>query len=200
MTDQNKEPSANGIRVVFVGPPGVGKGTQCRRISQYFGVPHLSTGDMLRATDPDSDFGKLVRDCIDDGGFVPDYVAMRMVIQRLRQPDCANGFILDGFPRTLPQAEMFDEHLAGQGMRLECVVYLTADQETLHQRLRRRFELEGRPDDSADAIQPRLELFTELTQPLVQHYAALGVLNTVPGIGPPDEVFDSLLDSLNTRR
>src|SRR6056297_431292 len=141
---------ATALRVVFFGPPGAGKGTQCKQLTQRYRIPHLSTGEMLRATKGDSSLGRLVSSYIDGGRLAPDLLVMRILIKRLRQSDCDAGYLLDGFPRTVNQAEMFDRHLADQGTRLDRVLSLEVDQETLVDRLLERATRENRADDSAE--------------------------------------------------
>ena len=112
------------MRIVFIGPPGAGKGTQCKRLTEYLSIPHLSTGDMLRETRGTSALGRLVASYIDSGRLAPDYLVMRIVIKRMSEDDCRGGCLFDGFPRTLNQAQMLDEHLDSQGSRLDLVIDL----------------------------------------------------------------------------
>ena len=180
------------MRIVFIGPPGAGKGTQCRRLAEWLEVPHLSTGDMLRKTRSDSGLGRLVSSYIDAGQLAPDYLVLRILTRRLAEPDCAAGMIFDGFPRTVRQAELLDELLGADGERLDLVLELDARQDELVDRLLKRAEIEHRQDDNAEAIAARLELFNTQTSPLVEHYADRGLVKRIDGMRSPDEVFEQV--------
>lgn len=173
------------MRVVFIGPPGAGKGTQAARIEEYLSISHLSTGDMLReAITNDTETGRLAKQYIDKGELVTDKVVIKAVIDRLRQPECAPGVLFDGFPRTLAQAEALDEHLAIQGMAIDAVIELVVEDEIIVQRLAGR----GRPDDQHEIIQQRLRVFRNQTAPLLDYYRHQNKLISIDGIGTPDEV------------
>ena len=178
------------MRIVLFGAPGVGKGTQAVRLCKHFASPHLSTGDMLRsartAGTPD---GIEAGVHMDDGRLVPDALVLRVVEQRLQQPDCQEGFILDGFPRTEPQAETLDRWLEKQGRPLACVVQIAVDRDMILERLSKR----GRSDDDQRVIARRLDQYEQLTRPLVNYYNQRGLMRYVDGIGSPDEVFERLL-------
>lgn len=176
--------------VVFLGPPGVGKGTQASRLCQLLAVPHLSTGDMLRqARGAGTPLGRSVAEFLDQGRLVPDEVVVSVVQQRLWQPDCRTGCLFDGFPRTLVQAQALEEMLAAEGHRIDRVLELTLAEDQLVARMLQRAQRENRADDTPDTIQRRLNVYREQTAPLVAHYAAACLLRTVDGGGTPEEVF-----------
>lgn len=174
------------MRVIFIGPPGVGKGTQSKRLLDYLDVPHLSTGDMLRqAVADDSEIGRLSQEYMSSGKLVPDPIILEIVGQRLGQDDCQRGCLLDGFPRTLAQAKALDEYLDERGMPLSGVLELKVDQDEVVRRLAGR----GRADDAPEIILARLENYARQTQPLLDYYRKRGLLHEVDGTGTPDQVF-----------
>ncbi len=174
------------MRVVFLGPPGAGKGTQSKQLLTYLGVPHLSTGEMLRQEIREqSSIGLESREQIAAGRLVADPTIMKIVSQRLSQPDCAGGVLFDGFPRTLGQARALDELLAAGGQPLDGVLELKVDEDEL---VRRR-DSRGRADDQPEVVRERLNQYRRLTQPLVDYYRQQGLLHTIDGTGSTDEVF-----------
>ncbi len=188
------------MRIVFVGPPGVGKGTQCKRLTQYLNIPHLSTGDMLRQTRGASALGRLVASYIDCGRLAPDYLVMRIVIRRMEEPDCQRGCLFDGFPRTIIQAQMLDEHLESGGDQLDLVLDLVAQQEELVARLLKRAEIEHRADDTAETISARLRVFHTQTAPLLDYYHERGIVEQIDGMKSPDEVFAQIRRCVDARK
>jgi adenylate kinase len=176
-------------RLLLLGPPGAGKGTQARFLVERLGVPQISTGDMLRAAvAAGSEVGLRAKSFMDAGKLVPDAVVIGVAEERLRQPDAAEGFVLDGFPRTVAQAEALDLLLARLGSKLERCVVLTVDEDELVERLLRRAGIEGRSDDNDESIRTRMQEYRRKTEPLVDHYRERGVVAEVDGIGEIDEV------------
>lgn len=180
------------MRIVFIGPPGSGKGTQCSRLSQHLSVPHLSTGDMLRQTRDDSSLGKLVASFINTGRLAPDYLVMPIVTKRLAEPDCANGCLFDGFPRTVSQAEKLDEYLTEHGDRLDLVLNLVVDQSELVDRIMKRAETENRADDTPETVAARLQVFESQTAPVLNYYQVHGIIHRIDGMQSPDQVFEQI--------
>jgi adenylate kinase len=186
-------------RLVIMGPQGSGKGTQAARLAQHLGVPTISTGDIFRANIAGgTTLGALAQEYTGRGELVPDEVTNDMVRNRLAEPDAADGFILDGFPRNAAQVTALDEILDGLGVRLDVVVQLTAERGELLARMRRRAEIEGRADDTEDVIARRLDIYDAETAPLAAAYAERGLLISVNGIGDVDEVTARLLGALSS--
>lgn len=184
------------MRLIFIGPPGAGKGTQSTRLIERLGVPHLSTGDMLReAVEKQTPEGKAAADYMNRGALVPDDIILAMVGRRIGEPDCANGCLFDGFPRTVPQAAALDALLAKRNMPLDAVLELRANENAIVQRLSGR----GRSDDRPEVIRERLEAYRRQTEPLVEHYRNQGILRSVDGEGSPDEVADRILTALGAK-
>jgi adenylate kinase len=187
-------------RLVIMGPQGSGKGTQAARLAVRLGVPAISTGDIFRANvKGGTPLGVQAKAIIDAGDLVPDSITNAMVRDRLAQPDAAEGFILDGYPRNAAQVEALDALLAERGYELDAVLELTADRAELLARLARRAQLEGRADDTAEVIEKRLAIYAQQTQPLTDRYRDRGLLVTVDGIGDVDEVTERLVASLGAR-
>ncbi|GAA3698330.1 adenylate kinase [Zhihengliuella alba] len=184
-------------RLLIVGPPGSGKGTQAVRISERLGVVAISTGDIFRANvKGGTPLGLEAKKYIDAGDFVPDSVTNNMVRDRLQQEDVKDGFLLDGYPRTSPQVDELDSILAENGQELDAVLQLTADDEELVERLLKRAAVEGRADDTEDVIRHRLALYHEQTEVVVKRYRERGIVREVNGIGEIDEVTARVLDAL----
>lgn len=184
-------------RLVIMGPQGAGKGTQAARLAEHLGVPAISTGDIFRANiKGGTELGVLAQSYTARGELVPDSVTNEMVRDRLGQPDATEGFILDGYPRNAAQVDALDAILAELGMSLDAVVQLTADREELLTRIRRRAEIEGREDDTEEAIARRLDIYEEQTAPLTSAYATRGLLVQVDGIGEIEEVGARLVAAL----
>jgi len=185
------------MRLVLLGPPGAGKGTQAKRLAERLGVPAVSTGDIFRANvSSGTELGILAKSYLDAGEYVPDSVTNDMVRGRLAEPDAVSGFLLDGYPRTTAQLEVLDGILADAGLALDTVVELTADADEVVQRLLKRAEIEGRSDDTEDVVRRRLEVYAERTAPLTDVYGARGLVRKVDGMGAVDEVTDRLAKAL----
>lgn len=164
------------MNVLVLGPQGSGKGTQAKRIAGERGLPHVSTGEMFRALDGASPLGREVQEIMERGDLVPDGVTIRMIRERLAQDDAREGFILDGFPRNLAQAEALDEMLDEIGRSLDVIFFFDLDDETAMERALGRALEEGRPDDTPESISRRLALYHEQTAPVVEHYRTTGKL------------------------
>ena len=187
------------MHFVFIGPPGAGKGTQCQRLSNDLRIPHLSTGEILRKAKTDqTPLGKAIANGLDGGDYVDDDTMIQLVRERIDQPDCKKGFILDGFPRTIPQAENLPTIL-GPARELSAVFLLFVDRSVLGQRLAERFAKAEtpRPEDHSDAIPKRLEIYETATLPLVDFYRQSCSLHEIDGHGSPDDVYKRVRSALN---
>jgi len=215
-----------GARLIILGRQGAGKGTQCVRLSRHYVVPHISTGDMLRAAVREgTELGRLAKDIMDSGGLVGDDIMIPIVGERLAKPDASTrGYILDGFPRTVVQAEALDSITAERPLHV--VIDLDVPREIVLDRLSSRRvcrdcgtnytaagnepspwicdvcggDVQQRADDTPDSVNRRLDLYEEQTSPLIAHYSALGQLAVVNGVGHPDHVFKRLTDTIEARR
>lgn len=178
-----------GARLLIVGPPGSGKGTQAKFIGETFGIPDVSTGDIFRYHIKNlTPLGVEVKSIVDAGDYVPDELTNRIVAERLEEPDAANGFLLDGYPRTLEQVHYLDRLLAERDQPLEAVVRLLADQDEIVARLTKRAAEQGRADDTEDAIRHRQEVYNRETAPLIEVYRDRGLLVEVDGLGDVDTI------------
>jgi adenylate kinase len=190
------------MNLILLGPPGAGKGTQAKRLEERRGLVQLSTGDMLRALrDSGTPLGLQAKGIMDAGKLVPDEIMVEMIAERIDRPDCAGGFILDGFPRTVPQAAALDGMLEKRRLRLDHVIELKVDEGVLVDRIRKRLEEtppeKRRADDTPETLRHRLEVFRAQTAPILPYYRDRGVLQTVDGMKPVDEVtadIEALLD------
>ncbi|MBV8089050.1 MAG: adenylate kinase [Alphaproteobacteria bacterium] len=205
------------MKLILLGPPGSGKGTQAKRIEQTYGIPQLATGDMLRAeTTSGSALGRRVKSIMDSGELVSDEILVAMIRDRIAQRDCRDGFVLDGFPRTVPQAEALDRMLAENNSRLDAVLEFVVDEPDLIGRLSGRFtcrncgasyhelynrpkvdgvcdmcgsrEFDRRPDDQPDAIRTRFAAYRRQTEPLLNYYKKRGILQKINGMADIDNV------------
>lgn len=213
------------MNIILLGPPGAGKGTQAQRIVRKHGLIQLSTGDMLRAVvAAGSDLGKEAKRVMDAGQLMPDELMIRMISERIEQPDCRGGFILDGFPRTIPQAEALDRMLAEKGLELDSVIAMKVDEEALVRRITGRYtcancgagyhdsfqrpevdgvcdhcggtEITRRADDNEETVRTRLEAYRAQTEPILPYYREKGILRSVDGMASIDAVADEIETTL----
>jgi len=188
------------IRLLLIGAPGAGKGTQAEKLSAAYKIPAISTGDIFRHNvKNETELGKQAKAFMDRGEYVPDSLTNDLVRDRLSQADAKSGFLLDGYPRTAEQVVELDSILEAQGNKLDVVVQLTADTDEVVRRLLNRAIEQGRADDTEDVIRRRLEVYEEQTAPLTSVYASRGLLVTVDGLGEVDEVTGRILEALNAR-
>ena len=187
--------------IVFIGPPGAGKGTQAAAIVSRLDIPHVSTGVLLRqAKAADSDLGRLAASYMDERHLVPDVVMVDMIAERLTDPDCAKGCLLDGFPRTVNQAAELDEVLAKLGQTVDVVIELDCDDEVLVRRLSKRAQEEGRADDTPQTIARCQKTFRQQTRPVLDYYREKSLLHKVDGMQSRDEVFADLWKIIESTR
>lgn len=186
------------MRLIMMGPPGAGKGTQAKFVAEHFGIPAISTGDIFRANVSEgTPLGIEAKRYMDAGDYVPDEVTNLMVRNRIDEPDARPGFLLDGYPRTLAQVEELDGMIKFTGHSLDAVVVLTVDADEIVQRLLQRAQVEGRADDTEEVIRRRQEVYAEQTEPLIEVYRARGLLLEVDGMGEVDDVTQRIFDALD---
>ncbi|MEU6588867.1 adenylate kinase [Streptomyces sp. NPDC046881] len=217
------------MRIVLVGPPGAGKGTQAVRLAEKLAVPHISTGDLFRANiSQQTELGKLAKSYMDAGNLVPDEVTIAMAKDRMEQPDAQNGFLLDGFPRNVSQAEALDELLQTEGITLDAVLDLEVPEDEVVKRIAGRRicrndsshvfhvtyskpkqegvcdvcggELYQRDDDSEETVRKRLEVYHTQTEPIIDYYKAQGLVVTISALGPVDEITQRALEALKREK
>ncbi len=210
------------MKIIMLGAPGAGKGTQAKQIADKYGIPHISTGDIFRANIKNgTELGKKAKAYMDAGGLVPDELVCDLVVDRIQQDDCGNGFILDGFPRTIPQAEALTEALDKIGSKMDYAIDIEVADEAIISRMSGRraclncgatyhivnippkqegicdrcgSEIVLRDDDKPETVQKRLEVYHEQTQPLIDYYTAQGILKEIDGTLPMDTVFEKIVE------
>jgi adenylate kinase len=186
------------MRLILMGPPGAGKGTQAKVVADHFGIPAISTGDIFRANvSSGTPLGKKAQEYMDAGEYVPDEITNLMVRARIDEPDAELGFLLDGYPRTLDQVEELDGMVAFTGHRLDAVVVLTVDPDEIVARLLQRSEVEGRADDTEDVVRRRQEVYGEQTEPLIEVYRSRGIVHEIDGMGVVEDVTKRIFDALD---
>ena len=185
------------MNLLLLGPQGSGKGTQASRLSEAYVIPHVSTGEMFRgAIASGTELGRRVEPILASGELVPDDLTVQLIRERLAEPDAERGFVLDGFPRNLAQAEALDAMLAGIGRGLDAVLFFAISDDVAVERLRRRAREEGREDDAPDAIARRLELYHDQTEPVVERYRATGKLVSIDAERTIDQVTAEIAEAL----
>jgi adenylate kinase len=186
------------MRMILMGPPGAGKGTQARYVGDHFGIPAISTGDIFRANvSQGTALGKKAQEYMDAGEYVPDEITNLMVRARIDEPDATPGFLLDGYPRTLAQVEELDGMVKHTGHALDAVVVLIVDPDELVARLVQRAEVEGRADDTEDVIRRRQEVYLEQTEPLIGVYRTRGIVQEIDGEGEVSQVTERIFAALD---
>lgn len=187
-------------RLLMIGPPGAGKGTQAALLAQAFSIPAISTGDIFRYNvKNETELGKQAKAFMDRGEYVPDSLTNELVRDRLSHDDAKQGFLLDGYPRTVDQVHELDAILTESKTALDVVVQLTADNDELVRRLAKRAEIEGRADDTPEVIRRRLEVYDSQTAPLIDIYAARGLVAMIDGLGEISDVTERIIEALEAR-
>lgn len=186
------------MRLIMMGPPGAGKGTQAKYIAEHFKIPAISTGDIFRANVSEgTELGIEAKRYMDAGDYVPDEVTNKMVRNRIDESDAVSGFLLDGYPRTVAQVEELDGMITYTGHQLDAVVVLTVDEDEIVERLLQRAQTEGRADDTEDVIRRRQEVYAEQTEPLIEVYRGRGLLVEVDGMGEVTDVTQRIFEALD---
>lgn len=191
------------MKLILLGPPGAGKGTQARRLEEEFGLRQLSTGDMLRAAvAAGTELGLRAKDIMARGDLVPDDLVVSLLLERIKAPDCARGFVLDGFPRTVAQAKALDDALQAQGLQIDRIVALRVDEKALFDRIdnrAREAKAAGQPlraDDNPETLKQRIRVYNEQTAPILPYYEKAGRLQWIDGMAAIDEVYRQLKEAL----
>lgn len=187
------------MRLLFMGPPGAGKGTQAKIIANSYNIPQISTGDILRqAIKNGTELGLKARKIMDEGGLVPDEIVIGIVKDRIKEPDALNGYILDGFPRTVQQADALKSMLAEMGQSLNAALNIDVPSEELVRRLLERAKIENRPDDTEEVIRNRLQTYQNQTLPLIEYYRKAGILKDIDGVGSLEAITGRIRNSLQS--
>lgn len=191
---------AEGTRILLIGPPGAGKGTQAIELSSAFSIPAISTGDIFRENvRNETPLGLQAKGYMDAGNNVPDSLTNDLITDRLASPDCAGGFLLDGYPRTTDQVRHLDNFLADHHTKLDVVVQLVAEPDVVVERLRKRALEQGRTDDDEAVVRHRLDVYAEQTAPLIDVYSSRGLVSAIDGIGEIAEVTSRIMNALRAR-
>ena len=181
------------MKIVLLGGPGAGKGTQADKLKEYYGVPHISTGEVLReARASGTELGKKAAEYMDAGKLLPDDIILGIINEKLDMPSMKHGFLFDGFPRTILQAEGLDKMLKSKGESLDSVVSIEVPDKIVIERLLKRAEVEGRSDDKRETIENRIRVYYEQTEPLKSYYKDCGLLQSIDGVGTIEEIFDRI--------
>lgn len=184
------------MKLILFGPPGAGKGTQAEKIESHYNIPHLSTGNIFRYNiKNETDLGKKVKSILDAGELVPDEIVVDLVVDELQKPEYKNGYILDGFPRTIPQAEALDKFLSSRDTNIDIFLTLTVPEQELIDRILSRAE--GRSDDTPEKIKRRLDVYHKDTSPVLNYYKKQGLVKEINGMGTIDEIFDRIKGALD---
>jgi adenylate kinase len=188
------------VNLLVLGPQGAGKGTQAKRVAEDYGIPHVSTGDMFRAAIAEqTELGRRVEPILAKGELVPDDLTVELIRDRLSRDDARTGFVLDGFPRTLAQADSLDAMLAEIGRELDAILYFELPDEVSRERMVKRAAEENRADDTPDVIERRLQIYHAETEPIVEHYRATGKLVPLRAERSVDEVYEEITDVLGVK-
>ncbi len=186
------------INLIMFGPPGSGKGTQSKMLAEKYNLTHISTGDIFRKEiREETELGKRVKNIVDRGELVPDSLLIEIIKKAIMDNSHKDGYIFDGFPRTVRQAEDFDRLLLELGMKLTTVLRLKVTDEEVIQRLKKRAEIEGRKDDTVEVISNRIKIYREKTMPLLDYYREQDIIAEINGIGTIEEIFDKLVREIN---
>ena len=184
---------SKGIRLVLLGAPGAGKGTQAEVVSKHYLIPHISTGDIMRKAVADgTELGKKIKSIMDSGALVPDALVIDVIKERFAKPDCKNGFLLDGFPRTVAQAQSLDEMLSQQGAPLSNIIELDVPEDVLIERLLGRGKAAGRSDDTREVIEARLKVYHEQTAPVASFYSKTNRLTKISGVASVESISNDI--------
>lgn len=185
------------MNLILFGPPGAGKGTQAKNIAEHYNIPHLSTGNIFRHNiKNETDLGRKVKSILDEGNLVPDEITVALVVDELTKPEYENGYILDGFPRTVPQAEALTAFLQSNESKIDSFITLQVPEQELVDRILSRAE--GRSDDTPEKVKNRLSVYKKETEPVLNYYKEKGVVQVIDGVGTVKEIFERIKSALNS--